>query len=158
MPARLIAVRLPPEPVGRARRRARKSSHKAGDRIQPGTLVAAGFVLLLTSLDPHAYPAERVAGLYRLRWQVELAFKRLKSLLRLDRLPAKDPQLARAWLSAHLIGALLIEDLIRDEVPDSPPWGPGSLAAQRVAVAAGGPVRRGPRGGRARPGLPQAAA
>jgi IS4 transposase len=50
-----------------------------------------------------------------LRWQIELLFKRLKSLLHLDRLPAKDADLARAWLHAHLLIALLVEDCIADE-------------------------------------------
>lgn len=45
---------------------------------------------------------------YRLRWQVELALKRLKGLLGLDRLPAMSEALARSWLLAHLILALLI--------------------------------------------------
>ena len=52
-------------------------------------------------LIAQAYPALQVARLYRLRWQVELAIKRLKSLLRIDRLPAKSPDLARAWLAAN---------------------------------------------------------
>ena len=43
-------------------------------------------------------PVERVTALYRLRWQIELAFKRLKSQLRLADLQAKDPQLARACI------------------------------------------------------------
>ena len=47
---------------------------------------------------------------YRLRWQVELAFKRLKSLLGLGELPARRPELARAWLNAKLVLALLVED------------------------------------------------
>jgi IS4 transposase len=57
---------------------------------------------------------------YRLRWQIELAFKRLKTLLHIDRLPAREPRLAKAWLSAHLIAALLIEDItpqLRDPSP-----------------------------------------
>ena len=45
---------------------------------------------------------------------MELAFKRLKSLLGLDRLPAKSAALARSWLLAHLILALLIADAARD--------------------------------------------
>src|SRR5438094_1907872 len=49
-------------------------------------------------------------SLYRVRWQIELAFKRLKSILRLDRLPAKSPGLAQAWIAAHLLIALLVED------------------------------------------------
>jgi hypothetical protein len=44
-----------------------------------------------------------------LRWQIELAFKRLKSILHIDRLPAKDPDLARAWIYAHLLLALLLD-------------------------------------------------
>src|SRR5918998_2218535 len=52
---------------------------------------------------------------------IELAFKRLKSLLGLDRLPAKSAALARGWLFAHLILALLLEDTAR-KLLDLPPW------------------------------------
>ena len=68
--------------------------------------------MLVTSL-PAAVPTSEVLQAYRLRWQVELAFKRLKSLLGLGRLPAKGEALARSWLLAHLIIALLIEDASR---------------------------------------------
>jgi hypothetical protein len=60
-------------------------------------LFAAGFVLLLTSLPADEFPPERVCALYRLRWQIELAIKRLKSLLGLGARPAKIPALARVW-------------------------------------------------------------
>jgi hypothetical protein len=120
VPARLIAVRLPPDQAEAARKRARKASRKNGQRILSETVEAAGFVLLLTSLDAHDYPPARVAALYRLRWQVELAFKRLKSLLHFDALRAHDPDLARSWLYTHLIAALLIDDMA-NQVPDSPP-------------------------------------
>ncbi|OKT29744.1 hypothetical protein ACN57_03025 [Escherichia coli] len=43
------------------------------------------------------------ADCYRLRWQIELAFKRLKSLLHLDALRAKEPELAKAWIFANLL-------------------------------------------------------
>jgi hypothetical protein len=36
--------------------------------------------------------------LYRSRWQIELAFKRMKSLMGLGHLPKKDPVSCRAWL------------------------------------------------------------
>jgi IS4 transposase len=121
LPARLIAVPLPADKAEQARTRARRASRKAGHRVQPGTLHAAGFLLLLTSLDAAAYPALQVARLYRLRWQAELAIKRLKSLLCIDRLPAKSPALARAWLLAHLIAAFLTDELIRDMLPDAFP-------------------------------------
>jgi IS4 transposase len=84
------------------------------------TVASADYPVLITSLDQESFPAERVLALYRLRWQVELAFRRLKSLLRINWLPAKDPGRARAWLTTHLIVALLIDAKTR-KVLDSFP-------------------------------------
>src|SRR5215212_7374768 len=121
-PARLVVLRLGPEAAARAaeaqhRRQNRCRSHRP---LQPLTLRATGYLMLVTSL-PAAVPASEVLEAYRLRRQVELAFKRLKSLLGLDRLPAKSEPLARSWLLAHLILALLIEDTARTLL-DLPPW------------------------------------
>jgi len=55
-----------------------------------------------------------------MRWQIELAFKRLKSLGGFAALRARDPRLARSWLLAHLIAAVLIEASL-GEALDSPP-------------------------------------
>lgn len=130
LPVRLIALRLDEETAARNRRRARAKSRRQGKTPRAETLRAAGYVLLLTSLAPDAFAADEVLALYRLRWQVELVFKRLKSLLDLDRLPAKDPDLARSWIYAKLITALLLEDMT-GPVADSPPW----AQANRLPVA-----------------------
>jgi hypothetical protein len=120
--ARLIVLRLAPEAAERAakalhRRQNRCRSHRP---LQPLTVQATGYLMLVTSL-PASVPAAEVLAMYRWRWQVELAFKRLKSLLGFDRLPAKGEALARTWLLAHLILALLIEDEAQDflELPPS---------------------------------------
>jgi len=110
LPMRLVVIPKPPADAERSRDRARRASAKAQNRIDPRTLAAAGHVLLLTSLPTDLYPPQRIAALYRLRWQIELAIKRLKSLLHIDRIPAKDPDLVRAWILAHLLLALLIDD------------------------------------------------
>jgi IS4 transposase len=73
-------------------------------------LLSADYVVLLTSLGCEEFPVDRLGALYRLRWQVELAIKRLKSILHIDRLPAKNADLARAWLYAHLVFALVLEE------------------------------------------------
>ncbi len=118
-PARLIVLRLPPEAAERAtaavRRKHRRhyARHQLRHQLLPLTIQSAGYPMLLTSLPP-TVPASEVLAAYRPRWQVELAFKRLKSLLGLDRLPAKGEALARSWLLAHLILALLIEDAAQD--------------------------------------------
>ncbi|WP_043582634.1 transposase [Geminisphaera colitermitum] len=63
-----------------------------------------------------------ILQLYRLRWQIELAFKRLKSLLNTGHVPKKDPLSSRSWLQAKLLTCLLIEkSLLQSEVFS--PWG-----------------------------------
>jgi Transposase DDE domain len=142
-PARLIVLRLPPEAAERATAAVRRKHrrHYARHQLLPLTIQSAGYLMLLTSLPP-TVPASEVLAAYRLRWQVELAFKRLKSLLGLDRLPAKGEALARSWLLAHLILALLIEDAAQDllAVPPSAARDlrtpPSRLALARRAGAA----------------------
>jgi hypothetical protein len=121
-PARLLILRLAPEAAARAakaqhRRQNRCRSHRP---LQPLTVRATGYLMLVTSLPP-SVPAAEVLAAYRLRWQVELAFKRLKTVLGLGRLPAKGEALARSWLLAHLIVALLIEDTSRQLLDSLPP-------------------------------------
>ena len=79
--------------------------------MDPRTATAASYLMLLTSLPAERVPISRVVALYRQRWQVELGFKRLKSIGGIDRLPAADPALARSWLLAHLIAAVLTDQL-----------------------------------------------
>ncbi len=117
---RLVALRKTPEACGRARDKARRAAKRNGNRLDPRTLLACDHVLLLTSLPAESHAVEEIGRLYRLRWQIELAIKRLKSILRIDRLPAKDPDLARTWLTAHLLFALAA-DAFRTEAADSPP-------------------------------------
>lgn len=59
-------------------------------------------VWLLTDLSTEELPTGQVRELYRKRWQVELYFKRLKSLLDIDELPTRDGPSARAWIWAKL--------------------------------------------------------
>jgi hypothetical protein len=120
LPVRLIVAAIPAEKTTRSQRRARRASQRNQNRTDPRTVEAAAFVMLVTSLPADAYPAERVLALYRLRWQIEIAIKRLKSLIHIDRLPSKDPKVARTWLLAHLLLALVIEDA-EHQAADSPP-------------------------------------
>jgi Transposase DDE domain len=110
LPMRLIVMPKPPDNAARARAIAAKASRKdQRKRANPLTLAAADHLVLITSLPAEAFPIDRLTALYRLRWQIELAFKRMKSLLRIDRLPAKSDALSSAWLHAHLLFALLVD-------------------------------------------------
>ncbi len=57
---------------------------------------------------------------YRLRWQIELAFKRLKSLLGIDKIPTHTERASRSWLTAHLIMALLCDEASQEFLDASP--------------------------------------
>ena len=120
LPLRLVVTPKPLDIAERARDVARHNSRKDQHSLEPRTLKAAGYLILITSLDAAQFPAATLVALYRVRWQIELAFKRLKSILRLDRLPAKDPGLARAWIAAHLLLALLIDDVAAETAALSP--------------------------------------
>ncbi|MGG7283943.1 transposase, partial [Escherichia coli] len=67
----------------------------------------------LTSLPEDEYSAEQVADCYRPRWQLDLALTRLKSLLHLNTLRVKEPDLAKSWIFANLLAAFLIDDIIQ---------------------------------------------
>ena len=116
---RLVAIRKPLQAAEAARRAARRSSKKAGNTISEGTLTAADWLILVTSLPAGAFSTEDILALYRLRWRIELAFKRLKSLIGLKAPPGVDERSAKPYVLAHLLVILLLEPLI-DEFEDSP--------------------------------------
>jgi hypothetical protein len=120
---RLIIWRKTPEQAQAEQKRLLQNAKKHGTKIDPRSLEAAQYVMLVTSLPADGFPACDVLAIYRFRWQIELAFKRMKSLAGLDELAAKEPALAQAWIYARLI-AFLIAEQIAGQVPDSPPFGP----------------------------------
>ena len=134
LPVRLVIMGKSAEDAAQARARSRRKSRKQGKTLKQETLQAAGYILLLSSLDDLDFPAGDVLEFYRLRWQIELVFKRLKSLLHLDQLPARDPDLARCWIYAKIIAALLLED-ISGNVLDSPPRAAHARATLGFTVA-----------------------
>jgi hypothetical protein len=118
---RLVAVRKPADAAAEARRKARRDAQREGRRIAKKTLEAADWVILVTSLAPNEFSTEDVLALYRLRWRIELGFKRLKSLIGLKAPPGTDQRSAKPYLLAHLLIILLLEPLVR-EFEDSPHW------------------------------------
>src|ERR1019366_5813459 len=117
---RLIVLRKSPEATQATRTALRREAARKGKIPDPRSLIAAEFMILATSLPRNGYRAMTVLAAYRLRWQIELAFKRLKSLLHIDRLPTRSERGSRSWLYAHLILALLCDDLSQDFLESSP--------------------------------------
>jgi hypothetical protein len=134
VPGRLVAVRKTAAAAEAARAKVLKERAKKGRKVDPRTLEAAGYIFLFTTLSSSALAAAQVLELYRFRWQVELAFKRLKSLLRLGELPTRDPPLARSFIFAKLLTALLLEDFTEEFLAFSP-WGHRLARKASFAVA-----------------------
>ena len=128
VPGRLIAVRKSPQAAEKSRRKLRAAARKKGKTPAARTLEAAAFVFAFTTVPGEQLAAPAVLEVYRFRWQIELAFKRLKGLLALDEMTAKDPALCRTFLCIKLLGALLVEQLSHHWV-DFSPWGYGAPAA-----------------------------
>jgi len=128
---RVCALKKSAEQTRAAQEKLRQTAIRKGRTLQPDTLEAAGYVVVLTTLSD--VPADLILELYRYRWQIELAFKRLKSLLHLGHLKKTDPAGARAWLQGKLFVAALIETLIAVGERFSP-WGYFLLESRRPPV------------------------
>lgn len=128
LPLRLVAVRLPKVEAVKAVLEARREARSKQSKIQPGTLIAAEWMIIVTSLQSEAYATDQVLELYRLRWRIEIAFKRLKSLIGLAGPPGHCAQVAKAWVLSHLIAVLLTEAHLA-ALGDSPRSAPSRRAA-----------------------------
>lgn len=119
-PLRLCVLRKSQSATDEARRKLRQKARRKGQRLQEQTLQNAAYVMILTSLPALEWSTAQVLELYRSRWQIELAFKRLKSLLHAGHVPKSSDPSARAWLQAKVLTALLIESLLCDSRSFSP--------------------------------------
>jgi hypothetical protein len=130
VPSRLVLVALSPEQAGRARQKLRKNAKKKGKTPHALTLRLAGYLCCITSLTAEQASVEALLSWYRIRWQVELVFKRCKSLLHLDKLAKARQQLIALQVWARLLVALLVERigaLTRAADTSTPPVPPLSL-------------------------------
>ena len=120
-PARLCAIKRSNAAVIKEISKIKKESSKKQRKTKEKTLDAAKYIFVLTSLD-ESYPPSMILEYYRYRWQIELVFKRLKSIIGLGHLKKYDEQGSKAWLNGKLLVAFLIE-IIRDAGSAFFPWG-----------------------------------
>lgn len=119
---RLCGIRKSEDAIQRAQRRLLLRQQDGRGRVTPESQEYACYVLVFTTLPKSRASAAQVLECYRLRWQIELVFKRLKSLVQLGHVPKHDDQSSRAWLYGKLFVALLSQKLSRAGRAVSP-WG-----------------------------------
>ena len=144
LPLWVHAYRLPEAQANKARRVCRQQSRKKGHQPTQQSLLLAGWVLVVTTLPPTLLPGPTALALYRVRWQIEIAIKRWKSVLDVDLLRARyESPLADVWLHGKLLYVLLLDRRLRrtlgeqwswlDRVRTATWWRPWKLLRDEVA-------------------------
>jgi hypothetical protein len=106
---RLVARRCPPAVAAERRRRCRAAAKRAGRGPASGLqLAACDWQVWVTNVPADVLSAAEVDPVYRCRWQVELFFKRAKSLggWRVDVRRSRGRVLVELW--ATLLGVLVL--------------------------------------------------
>lgn len=119
---RLCAIKKSPESAERSKRSAIVEMRKKQRTLSDETIELCGYVFVITSVERNRLSPEEILSLYRMRWQVELAFKRLKSILGLGHLPKMDPESSKAWLHGKMVVALMTNAIV-DMGRSFSPWG-----------------------------------
>ena len=119
---RILALRKSQEAMELAQKKIQREAHKKGRKTKDNTLEYAQYIIIFTTLNRRRFSGKELLEQYRNRWQIELIFKRLKSIVGIGHLPKCSPDSSIAWLYGKLILALLTELLYR-EAEFFSPWG-----------------------------------
>jgi hypothetical protein len=119
---RLCAVRKSEEAIKQAIKKMKNKERLRQTEFKLETFEFAKYIIVFTTLPQKNFSTCSILEWYRLRWQIELIFKRLKSLAGLGHLPKYDDTSSKSWLYGKLFIGLLIEKLIR-YASEVSPWG-----------------------------------
>ena len=101
---RLICLRLSKELAEQHRRRHKQNARRKGRTVNPRYLFLSGWIVMITNAPSHWLPTNIVRPFYSLRWQIELIFKQLKSVLAIHHVTTKN----KNRLYCHVLGKLIM--------------------------------------------------
>lgn len=78
---RLVCLRVSPEMASERRKKLKENARRKGRIPNRGHLILADWILMVTNVPEKWLPAEMVRPFYSLRWQIELLFKQMKTVL-----------------------------------------------------------------------------
>jgi hypothetical protein len=119
---RLCAAKKSEEAAELTRKKLRRKASRKQRTLLPETSECAEYVSVFTTVTRHRLKATDVLDLYRGRWQIELVFKRLKSIIGVGYLPRRNEESCIAWLYGKMLVAMLVERLYV-EAESFSPWG-----------------------------------
>ena len=117
---RLCARKIPDDKLEQTKTKGYRKGkgYKKRDKTSDEATLMRNYVVVITNL-PEEVTSEEILNLYQLRWQIELYFKRLKSIMDFGNIPLKREDSIMSWLSGKMVVALLIEQML-SEVSFSP--------------------------------------
>lgn len=119
---RICVIKKNKEAIKKSQEKVRKDAARKGHKVRPETLEYAKYIIVFTTVPHEILSHAEILELYRVRWQIELTFKRFKSITELGSLPKYRDDSSRAWIYGKLFVALLAEKMIRYAESFSP-WG-----------------------------------
>ena len=111
-PIRICAMKKEAKAAEQAKRKTKEKARRQQKKTATvETLELNEYIVLATSLD---YDDEKIFELYRARWQIELVFRRLKSIFGFAEVPSKNENSVKAWFYGVLFLAALCEAIQKD--------------------------------------------
>lgn len=120
VPLRICACRKTKAEIAAEKTRIKRMESRKQIKLSEETVFTHNYMFVITSL-PQEISAAEILSCYRLRWQVEPVFKRLKSLLRLGSIPTKTKEAGEVWINGKILLSLLTEKYLGD-IDFSPSW------------------------------------
>ena len=111
VPIRICAIRKSSEAIQQTHKKLRCKESKSQTEISQETKTFHEYIVLVTNLSDTVSAMEALET-YRFRWQIEICFKRLKSIMDFGELPKRREKSVIAWLNGKIMIALLIEKWI----------------------------------------------
>jgi hypothetical protein len=119
---RICVIRKTEEAIELAHEKLKKEAQKKGRTTKSETFEYAKYIVVFSNYPQDIFSEIEILDCYRIRWQVELIFKRFKSIAQLGHLPKHSDDSSKAWLYGKLLVALLTMKLINYAESISP-WG-----------------------------------
>lgn len=134
---RLLVIRVPPAVAEQRRRKLREYACKKHTPLRAELLALADWTLLLTNLPPERLSILEALVLLHVRWQIELLFKRWKSLFKID-----EWRSAKIWhilteLYAKLLAAVIQQWMVLTGMPQMshPSFWQAALVVRKFATS-----------------------
>lgn len=104
---RLIAIKVSDDIYNERVRNLKKAYRQRRKTPKQSTLKLQQYVIFITNIPKEMIASKHIGTIYRLRWEIELCFKRWKSIFKIDRLTGTNGNRTLCFIYAKLIAILL---------------------------------------------------